>query len=129
MGLPYVGRFPSGACRARSVEVAEAETCYRRALALQPHDAEIWSNLGYVLQKQDRLEDAEAALRRALELDPSSAIATDGVGNLFKEQDRLEESLAIIGGLLTRTPVHDSGTWYQIDGKVKFKCGSFARIG
>src|SRR6185437_11899868 len=30
--------------------------------------------------------------------------------------DRLEESLAIIGGLLTRTPVHHSGTWYQIDG-------------
>jgi len=30
--------------------------------------------------------------------------------------DRLEESLAIIGGLLTRTPVRHSGTWYQIDG-------------
>ena len=29
---------------------------------------------------------------------------------------RLEESLAIIGGLLARTPVHHSGTWYQIDG-------------
>ena len=30
--------------------------------------------------------------------------------------DRLEESLAIIGGLLDRTPVRHSGTWYQIDG-------------
>jgi probable F420-dependent oxidoreductase len=29
---------------------------------------------------------------------------------------RLEESLAIIGGLLARTPVRHSGTWYQIDG-------------
>lgn len=30
--------------------------------------------------------------------------------------DRLEESLTIIGGLLARTPVRHSGTWYQIDG-------------
>jgi probable F420-dependent oxidoreductase len=30
--------------------------------------------------------------------------------------DRLEESLSIIRGLLARTAVHHSGTWYQVDG-------------
>jgi len=29
---------------------------------------------------------------------------------------RLEESLSIIRGLLSGTPVHHSGTWYQVDG-------------
>jgi probable F420-dependent oxidoreductase len=43
----------------------------------------------------------------------AAGIPFDGPGQRIS---RLEESLAIIRGLLARTPVHHSGAWYRIDG-------------
>src|ERR1700744_985106 len=51
----------------------------RRALALQPGLSRIWSPLGLVLWRENKIEEAEACLRRAVDLDPYVA---SGHGNL-----------------------------------------------
>ena len=59
-------------CAARR-RLADAETAYRSALALQPDDVAALTNLGLVLEQLRRLDEAEACQRRALALAPGLA--------------------------------------------------------
>lgn len=47
-------------------ELAQAETCFRKALDLQPDDTDSMVCLGYVLKEQGRLVEARVALRKAI---------------------------------------------------------------
>jgi hypothetical protein len=51
----------------------EAEAQYRQALALDPGNEEIWTNLGGVQYYAGRPTDAEASFREAIRLSPRSA--------------------------------------------------------
>ena len=42
----------------------------RRAISLQPNNAQAYNPLAIILRRQGRLRDTEAAFHRALELDP-----------------------------------------------------------
>ena len=50
--------------------LSEAETAYRRTLALQPDLVEAHNNLGTILKVKGRLDEAETSYRRALTLKP-----------------------------------------------------------
>jgi hypothetical protein len=59
--------------------ILSALSMLRRALALSPHQAETWSNIGLVMWRLGRIDEAGAALRRAVDLHPERA---DFHGNL-----------------------------------------------
>ncbi|MCP5247577.1 MAG: tetratricopeptide repeat protein [Candidatus Accumulibacter sp.] len=58
----------------------EAETSYRRALALKPTFAEAHCNLGNTLMDLGQLAEAETACRQALTLNPELAEAHNSLG-------------------------------------------------
>src|SRR5439155_20267550 len=45
-----------------------AEKEWRQALAVQPHDARAWTNLGVTLNKQNKTTDAIEAWKKAIEI-------------------------------------------------------------
>jgi Flp pilus assembly protein TadD len=64
--------------------LAETEVAVRRAIEIEPDNAENWRNLGRLLvQKGEFTVEAEAALRRGIELDPNSASSWNSLGLLL----------------------------------------------
>jgi tetratricopeptide (TPR) repeat protein len=56
----------------------------RKAVEIEPHNAENWGSLGRVLaERRDSAGEAEAALRRAIKLDQKSAEFWDDLGDLL----------------------------------------------
>lgn len=65
----------------------------RRAIALTPERAAMWSNLGVVLWREGNIEGTRAALERAVALDPTSAACHGNLGvflSATNETDRAE---------------------------------------
>jgi Flp pilus assembly protein TadD len=56
---------------------------YRKALAADPDDASVWSNLGIALQKQGDAAGAEESYRRALSIEAGDARAHYNLGSLL----------------------------------------------
>lgn len=56
---------------------------YRKALAADPGDAAVWSNLGIALQKQGDAEGADESYRRALSIEAGDARAHYNLGSLL----------------------------------------------
>ncbi len=73
-------------------QFAQAEANYRQILQIKPDFAEIYNNLGVVLQAQDKLAAAEDCFRQVLKFKPNSAHAYNNLGNLFQAQHKLEEA-------------------------------------
>jgi protein O-mannosyl-transferase len=73
--------------------LAEAVSCYRRALALRPDFAEAHNNLGMALFDSGRLGEAYGEFERALTDKPELADAYNNEGNLFLKLDRLPEAV------------------------------------
>ena len=62
----------------------EAEQAYRKAIEIDPEDANPWNNLGKLLSnKLNSYEDAEQAYRKVIELDPEDVTAWNNLGNLL----------------------------------------------
>src|SRR6185437_15224923 len=59
---------------------ATSAAMLRRAIALTPERAAMWSNLGVVLWRQGDIEGTRAALERAVELDPTAAACHGNLG-------------------------------------------------
>ncbi|MGJ5634450.1 tetratricopeptide repeat protein [Nostoc sp. CALU 1950] len=74
------------------IQLFEAETQLRKAIKLNPNDADAYNNLGVVLSKQNKLEEAETQLRKAIELNPNFADAYNNLGVVLSEQNKLEEA-------------------------------------
>ncbi len=84
---------------------AEAERCYREAIALEPQLAKAHGNLGFALSRQERDGEAAASLQRALELDPANADTHYMLGALAaKEAHRFEEARANFQQALRLSP-------------------------
>ena len=66
----------------------EAESHYRRALALAPQLAQIWINLGALLERRKRYAEAEQTYCEALRIEPDSAAAWTSLGVLHEQQRR-----------------------------------------
>lgn len=80
-------------------EVGRAVSSLTAALAADPADEEIATNLGYAMVKDGKPETAQAALTRALLLNPSRSSAWYNLGLSFVAQNK--EPLAYASFLLT----------------------------
>ena len=60
-----------GLCYTKLGQTNEAMALYRRALALDDNQAEIWLNLGLLYRDTRQMSEAEQALGRALPLGPT----------------------------------------------------------
>jgi predicted TPR repeat methyltransferase len=83
---------------------AEAESAFRRALALQPNSAEEQANLGRCLARQGNPEAAKEAYERALALDPVQREAREGLAELHRNALSPEQAAAVYAELLKLAP-------------------------
>jgi protein O-GlcNAc transferase len=66
--------------------LVDAEACFRKGILADTLDGVCYSNLGYVLVGQGRLEEAERMLGHAIELNPADADAYYLRGNLARDR-------------------------------------------
>lgn len=83
-----------GAIHGMLGEFAEAETCSRKAIEMQPGATGALLNLGNALMAQHKYEEAIRCYRRVIERNPSDPQAHNNLGTLLKLQGRLEEAEA-----------------------------------
>ncbi len=74
--------------------MADAMTCFQRALQLEPDNADAHNNLGNVLKDAAQVTAAIAYYRRALQLKPDFAWALNNLGNALKDQGQIDEAVA-----------------------------------
>ncbi len=72
----------------------DAETHWRRAIALKPDYCDAHSNLGVVLKEQGRLDEAEACYRNALSISSNHAGAYVNLGRLYAQLGRPDDAEA-----------------------------------
>jgi len=87
----------------------EAQACYRRALALDPGNADLHNNLGVLLTRQKRIAEAEQAYQRALALRPAYPAALHNLALLFLQSARFDAAEEALMQLLHLQPGHAEG--------------------
>jgi Flp pilus assembly protein TadD len=75
-------------------DLTEAETAFRKALALDSGKSGLHNNLGYNLLLQGNAQDAAFEFRRAIEIDPRSAIAHNNLAAALAAQSLSAEAVA-----------------------------------
>lgn len=112
--------------------LAEAETHYRRSLALKPDQPKALNNLGAVLHMQGRLDLAVETYRRALELDPTLPQANQNLAAITRDAIAAENAIAGFLRRLQENPrdaqAHtDLGNVYRELGRHRQAIDSFGR--
>lgn len=79
--------------RERQVAIGEAESWYRRALAVDETEIKARCNLGGLFLRQRRTADALAEFKLALEHDPESPLAHYNLGIMFAEAKVYREAI------------------------------------
>jgi len=84
--------------------LAEAETCLRRAIALNPEYFEAYCNLASVLNDIEKFAEAETCLRRAIILNPSYITAYNYLGLVLNNAQRFDEAIACFSRAIELNP-------------------------
>ena len=79
-----------------STRHGQAESAFRRAVALDPALDRAWYGLGLVLIRQDKLDEAVAALERNTELQPMSPYGWYQLARLHADREQPEKARRII---------------------------------
>ncbi len=79
---------------------------YRKALAINPNNAEAHTFLGGILADQGQLQAAREHLQRAIELDPKGAAAHFNLGNSFAAERRWEEAVQSLNKAIELDPAN-----------------------
>ena len=75
-------------------QFAQAETAYRRALALEAADFKVWNNLaGILFEAMGRPTEAVAALEQALKIDPQNKLGWSNLASMVGWLGRHQKSL------------------------------------
>jgi tetratricopeptide (TPR) repeat protein len=86
--------FYHGAALAALGRFMEADTAYRRSLALDPKDAKTWNNLAKLsFEALERPAEAMRCLQQLLSLDPKNKLAWVNLGSLLGKLGRHEDAL------------------------------------
>jgi tetratricopeptide (TPR) repeat protein len=84
--------------------LADAESCYRQILAIQPCEAAALHLLGLVAHQAGRHDAAAELIRRAIRQDGTKARYISDLGAVLKEQGRLDEAVAAFREALAINP-------------------------
>ncbi|MGF6273610.1 putative O-linked N-acetylglucosamine transferase (SPINDLY family) [Massilia sp. UYP11] len=90
----------------RANRLDESENVLRRALALQPANADAHNHLAITLAELGRLAEAQASIDAALALDPHHEKAGITLALILQTQGRPADAVAIYRDLLERNPEH-----------------------
>ncbi len=93
--------------------LAEAEACYRQALADQPDFALARYNLGVVLHDQGKIDEAIAEYQEAIRVNSRYEPAYSNLGHALKTQGRFEEAVGAFRQSLRLKPNH-AETYFSI---------------
>ncbi|MEN6587380.1 MAG: tetratricopeptide repeat protein [Sulfuricella sp.] len=74
-------------------QIEEATECYRRAVAINPGDAESFLNLGFVSKEQRLFVEAERYLKQAILINPEMEDAYYLLGTILQEQGDLNGAI------------------------------------
>jgi tetratricopeptide (TPR) repeat protein len=85
-------------------QVDEAIVALRKAIELDPKNAQAHDNLGVALRQQKKLDEAVAAHRKAIEVDPKYAPAHHNLGATLYYQQKLDEAIAEYGKAIELNP-------------------------
>src|SRR2546427_199046 len=94
-------------------QLAQAETSFRRIVALAPDQALGYANLGLVQLRQGRYREAETAIRRAAALDTANDDIALTLGKVYELTGRSAAARAEVDRVLRRSP-HDLRALYAL---------------
>ena len=83
-----------GIARKKALDLKNAITCHKQAIALQPDLLEAHYNLGLALQEQGKLEEAIICYQRTLELNPNYGEAYLNLGKIYQQQNNFTEAIS-----------------------------------
>ena len=86
----------------------DARQSFERALKLQPHYPDTWTNawnnLGVIAMQMGRSEEAVKNFQAAVRQNPKNLVALDNLGNAYRQQERWPEARAIFERALQVNP-------------------------
>ncbi|HUO19511.1 MAG TPA: TIR domain-containing protein [Steroidobacteraceae bacterium] len=111
-----------------------AQSDFRKALELEPNDAEVQDNYAQLLQSLGRLPEAIAAARKATELDPLSGPAWENLARFLTDNRDYAAARAANAHALEFSPegiyaLNDLGTLQLLGGSPADALRTFRRIG
>ncbi|SVD20547.1 uncharacterized protein METZ01_LOCUS373401 [marine metagenome] len=77
-------------------EYQKAISCYEKAIQIDPNYANVYYNLGNILQELRELQKAKSCYEKLLNLDPTYKKGYSGYGNLLLKISQHNKGLAYI---------------------------------
>ncbi len=113
---------------------AAAEEEFRRALVLDPNDADTHHRYSRFLSSEGRIDEALAEVKRARELDPLALAAKANVGVVYYFGRRYDQAMEELKALLEKEPELHVAHWglglvYEQKGMYKEAIAEFERAG
>jgi tetratricopeptide (TPR) repeat protein len=105
--------YLDGNHRMAAGDVAGAETCFLRALALEPMHGPARANLGYLKERQGALAEAEFHYLQAIALMPDHAQLYQNMGVLLLREKRFAESESAMRTAVEVAP-ESASAWCQL---------------
>lgn len=89
------------------------ERIYRQKLALTPNDAATITNLGAILQKQNKFDEALQYYTQASVFDPGNVTTRLNVGTLYQQKKSYDSAIAAYDSILLLNPNHLEANLYK----------------
>ena len=100
----------------------EALAAHKKAIELDPNNANPWDGKGFVYRMQGKYDEALAAYNKAIELDPKIANSWNGKGFVYRMQGKYDDALAAYKKAIELDPKYafpwnGIGNVYRMQGK------------
>ena len=107
----------------QSGRLSEAESCYKKILALQPDHTDALHHRGVIAYQTGNFDSAIDLIKRSLALKPENAQAVNSLGGALKAKDQMEEAITCFHRALKLNPnfpeAHNNlGNALQMQGRV-----------
>lgn len=89
------------------------ERLYRQKLSLAPNDAPTITNLGAILQKQNKFDEALQYYTQASQLDPTNITTRLNVGTLYQQKQSYDSAIAAYDSILFLYPDNVQANLYK----------------
>lgn len=89
------------------------ERIYRQKLTESPNDAATITNLGAILQKQNKFDEALQYYSQASQLDPTNVTTRLNVGTLYQQKKSYDSAIAAYDSILLLYPNHLEANLYK----------------